>query len=139
MTFDVRWVEEADWPEVEEWVKKAELFPDWFPIRNPFTLIAEREGVLAGAASLTWGPWMYGAISWIVRNQGRVGRGAGRFLVKAAEVVFQEAGMQTMCGITRADNSRMLAFERSVPGVLECPVDFRIFWKRLQGGDPCPQ
>ena len=51
--FGIRWIHDEEWATVEPWLRDAKLIPVWLPCRNPYTLVAEREGRLVGALSMT--------------------------------------------------------------------------------------
>lgn len=108
----IRWATAEDWPVIWPWVRGAHLLPQWVTTENPTTLVAEREGALVAALSVTWGPWGYGCIDWVV-TCGHRGRGAGRQLVTAAMAVLEALGMQGVIGVVRADMARVLAFDKS--------------------------
>lgn len=132
LPFNIRWIEETDWLEVEGWGKEVRNMADWLP-RNPLTIVAERDGKLAGVVSMTWGPWGYGTIEWLARNPMPIGRGSGRFLVKAALVLLELVGMKAAYGVVGKDLPRVMALHRSIPGVYEDEMEYHLFWKQLGG------
>ena len=134
--FLVRFIDEEEWATVEPWVRDAKLYPVWLPVRNPYTLVAERDGQVVGALSLLWGPWGYGIVTWVVRDLGNPrSRGAGAALAKAACLVLDIFGMCAVTALVSQHDTRILAWHRKIPGAHVGGEAYYTSWKRLGGTD----
>lgn len=127
----IRWAEERDWPDLERWVRQSELCPDWMPVRNPLTLVGERNGILASGVSMTWGPWGYGTVDWMVRNPDAIGRGAGRALIPAVLAWLESLGVACVSSLVSERLPRVLAADCAIPQVEACEDRYRLLWIRF--------
>jgi len=131
----IRWARPDDRSLIQEWAVGRAVVPPWLVVENPLILIAERDMRPQAAISLTWGPWGYGTIDWVVRAPGDESRGLGRELVYAALAVLRSKGLQAVSAIAREDETRIRAFHRSFAGVVENQARYVLLWKRFGGDD----